>query len=203
MKISFFFLLYCNFKITKWNFSAGWASALTTSIGLAGESSKQGGITRLLVLKAKDCKENTFLTASPCANPWSAFPGWFSSSSMKSARPIQPFMCKGEDFPQVITSPNHIAIMKTCWAIYRCSEPNEDRLRQMWQGHEVDLLWQRSMGEAASLSSPILLSPPSPFLTTYCALTPRRHFPALTSAEQCFLLDGCSLPPLQIYSLWI
>lgn len=90
--------------------------------------------------------------------------------------------------------------MKTCWALYRCSEPNEDRLRQMWWGHEVDLLWQRRMGEAVSLSSPILFSPPSPFLTTYCALTPCRHFPALTSAEQCFLVDGCS-PPLNLFLL--
>lgn len=79
----------------------------------AGWRKQQAG-RRYQVVSAKSKELQGKYCLPPCANLWLAFPGPFSNSSTKSARPIQPFLYKGEDFPQVITSPNHIAIMKTC-----------------------------------------------------------------------------------------
>ena len=89
-------------------------------------------------------------------------------TARKSAMSSQLFKYKeigvlvGGNFPQLIASPDCIAIIKTRWAIYRCSKPNEDGLRQTWRGHEVDssrqpsiCLWiwmTRSLLHAALLS---------------------------------------------------
>jgi len=68
------FFLYYNFKITKWNCSAGQTSALTTNTGLAAVSSELGGVTRPFVLNARNGEENPFLAPSQRADLWSAFP---------------------------------------------------------------------------------------------------------------------------------
>lgn len=79
-----FFFNY-NFKTTKWNCSTGQTSALTTNTGLAAGSSELGGVTRMLVLKGRNGKENLFPAPSRCAGLWSAFQPDPSTSSMKTS----------------------------------------------------------------------------------------------------------------------